>query len=87
MGSKLAGVGFGVATVIGWLVGAAFIVLLLAGNVYRTECTYPDGRHSTGWDLEGYVPYLWSPDDNHCQAHSLTRYVSGKVGIQRDIAP
>jgi hypothetical protein len=38
-------------------------------------------RHTRSWGLEGDFPYLWGPDDNSCEAHPLTRYVLGQVGL------
>ncbi|MFZ0090489.1 MAG: hypothetical protein WAL63_13330 [Solirubrobacteraceae bacterium] len=64
---------------------ALFVVLMFAGGVYRTECTFGNGQHTTSWGLEGVVPYLWSPDDSHCQTHTLTRYVLGKIGVMGDL--
>jgi hypothetical protein len=28
---------------------------------------------------------MWNPDPRHRQAHTLTRYVSGKVGVMKDL--
>ena len=68
------------------LVGVVFfLVVVIGGGVYRTDCIYADGQMTQTWGLEGDIPYLWSPDDNRCQAHSLGRYVAGKVGVMRDV--
>ena len=82
--AEVGAAGIGVNVLAGALVGL-FIVVMLAGGVYRTECTFDTGQHTTSWGLEGDIPYLWSPGDGHCQAHTLTRYVLGKVGVMTDI--
>ena len=68
--------------------GVVFIVFFLAvvvgGGVYRTDCISSSGQLTRTWGLEGDIPYLWSPN-NQCQAHTLTRYVLGKVGIMTDV--
>jgi hypothetical protein len=65
----------------GGVLALLFIAFMLAGSVYRTDCVYANGTHTSSWGLEGYIPYLWSPDDNRCEAHTLTRYLLGQVGV------
>jgi hypothetical protein len=72
--------GAGVAAA-GGVLALLFIAFMLAGSVYRTDCVYANGTHTSSWGLEGYIPYLWSPDDNRCEAHTLTRYLLGQVGV------
>jgi hypothetical protein len=55
--------------------------VIVGGGIYRTDCISDNGTHTSSWGLEGYIPYLWSPDDSRCQAHTLTRYVLGVVGL------
>lgn len=74
-----------VAATIGYGIGVLFLALMLAGGVYRTECTLENGTHTEGWDLGDSVPYLWSPSDDRCEAHTLTRYVLGKVGVMEEL--
>jgi hypothetical protein len=69
---------------IGYALGVVFLLLMLAGGVYRTECTFADGRHSVGWDLGDSVPYLWSPPEG-CEAHTLTRYLLGEAGVMERV--
>jgi hypothetical protein len=52
---------------------AAFVIL--SGSIYRTDCTFDHGTDTSTWGLEGDIPYLWSPDDNRCEEHTLTRYL------------
>lgn len=62
-----------------------FAAVVVGGGVYRTDCVSNSGQFTRTWGLEGDIPYLWSPDDSHCQVHTLTRYVLGKVGIMGDV--
>jgi hypothetical protein len=62
-----------------------FLAVVVGGGVYRTDCISNSGQLTRTWALEGDIPYLWSPGDNHCQAHTLTRYLLGKVGIMGDV--
>jgi hypothetical protein len=79
--SAVAGVAGAGASALGAVLGVVFIVFLLGGSIYRTDCIYANGTHTTSWGLEGAIPYLWSPDDNRCEAHSMTRYLLGQVGL------
>jgi hypothetical protein len=74
-----------VAGAIGYGIGVLFIAMMFGGGVYRTECTLENGTHMQGWDLGDSVPYLWSPGDDRCEAHTLTRYVLGKVGVMDEL--
>ncbi len=65
--------------------GVFFLVVVVGGGVYRTDCLSASGQLTRSWALGGNIPYLWSPNDNQCQAHTLTRYVLGKVGIMTDV--
>ena len=79
-------VGESLAAVMGTVAAVAFIVLMLGGGVYRTTCTLGDGKRIVAWSLEGSIPYLWSSGDRRCETHTLTRFASGKAGLQEDIA-
>ena len=57
-----------------------FLVVVVGGGVYRTDCLMSNGQVVTDWGLQGDIPYLWSPGPN-CRAHTLTRYVLGKAGV------
>ncbi len=74
----------GVGVGAGYVGAAVFILLMFAGGIYRTECTLDNGRHLSGWGLQGDIPYLWDPGEG-CEAHTLTRYLSGKVGLQEEL--
>lgn len=74
-----------VATAIGGGIVVVLVVLMFGGGIYRTECVLDNGIHTKGWELGGSIPYMWNPDPRHCQAHTLTRYVSGKVGVMKDL--
>lgn len=63
-----------------------FLVVVIGGGVYRTDCVLASGQIAHGWGLEGDIPYLWRPGDPRCQAHSLSRYVAGKVGLMSDVS-
>ena len=65
----------------GGLLAVVFFAFMVAGGIYRTECVYDNGTHTVSWDAQGDVPYLWSPADSHCEAHTLTRYVLGDIGL------
>ena len=69
------------ASAVGAVLAVVFIALMVGGSVYRTDCVSDSGTHTRSWGLEGDFPYLWSPDDNSCEAHTLTRYVLGQVGL------
>lgn len=62
-----------------------FVVVVIGGGVYRTDCISASGQLTRTWGLEGAIPYTWSPDDSRCQAHSVGRYVAGKLGIMGDV--
>jgi hypothetical protein len=70
-GPKLAGVLTGIVF---------FLVVLVGGGVYRTDCLLNNGQVVTDWGPKGDIPYLWSPGPN-CRAHALMRYVLGTVGV------
>jgi hypothetical protein len=79
--------GFGlVFALLGVVVGVVFIAMVVGGGIYRTECIMGNGTHTVGWDAEGAVPYLWSPGDPRCRAHTLTRVLLGKAGVMSDVA-
>jgi hypothetical protein len=40
----------------------------------------------TDWGPQGDIPYLWSPSDSRCRAHTLMRYVLGKVGVMSAVS-
>ncbi len=78
--------GFGLAfALLGVAIGVLVIALMIGGGIYRTECSFDDGTHTIGWDAQGDIPYLWSPNDRRCQTHTLTRVLLGKVGVMSDI--
>jgi hypothetical protein len=80
------GVGAGTAlAVMGAALGVLAIVALIGGGIYRTVCIGSTGQRITSWSAEGDVPYFWSPGSG-CEAHTLTRFVLGKVGILSDIS-
>jgi hypothetical protein len=70
--------------VVGFAIGVVFVLLLLGGSVYRTECSRPEGVYTHGWQLGETFPYLTHAEPN-CENHSLTRYVLGKVGAMSDV--
>ena len=57
-----------------------FLVVVVGGGVYRTDCLLSSGQLVTDWGPKGDIPYLWSPGPN-CRAHTLIRYVLGRVGV------
>jgi hypothetical protein len=69
---------------VGYALGLLFVLLLIGGSVYSTECLRPEGVHTHGWQLGETVPYLTHADP-YCENHSLTRYVLGKVGAMSDV--
>lgn len=69
------------------LLTGVVLVVMLAGTVYRTECTYSNGAHTVTWGLEDGFPYLWSPGNQACEAHTLTRYALGDIGILSKPSP
>jgi len=83
--TKLGAADAGLKLAIGLLSALFFLVVVVGGGVYRTECISNTGQISKTWSPEGDIPYLWSPDDTHCQAHTLTRFVMGKIGIMGDV--
>ena len=79
----LADAGVKLATGVAGLV--FFLVVVIGGGVYRTDCISSSGQMTRTWGLEGDIPYLWSPSDSRCQTHSLGRYVAGKLDIMGDV--
>ncbi len=69
----------------GVLAVLVFVVVAIGGGVYRTDCISNSGQLTRTWGLEGDIPYLWTPNNSACQAHTLTRYVLGKVGVMEDV--
>ena len=82
---RLAAVAGSLFGALGVLAAVILFVALLGGGIYRTDCTLDNGRHIQSWGAEGDIPYLWSPGDNRCTANTLTRFVLGKIGVQRDL--
>ena len=86
-GFEVAKGGIGLAVgLLGAVLGVVFIAMLIGGGIYHTECISDNGTRSVGWDAQGDIPYLWSPNDPRCQTHTLTRVVLGKVGVMSDVA-
>jgi len=73
------------SAVVGYALAGLFILAMLGGGVYRTDCVV-EGRHSESWGLGGDIPYLWSSGDPRCEDHTLTRYVLGKVGLMKELS-
>jgi hypothetical protein len=73
------------ASAIGVVLAMVVIAFVVGGSVYRTDCISDTGTHTRSWGLEGDFPYLWSPGDNRCEAHTLTRYLLGQVGLMRHV--
>ena len=71
--------------VIAVVVVTFFLVVVVGGGVYRTDCISDSGQITRTWGVRGDIPYTWSPDDSRCRAHSLGRYVAGKLGIMGDV--
>lgn len=69
------------ALILGVALAAVVAAVVVGGSIYRTDCVYDNGTHTRSWGLEGDFPYLWGPDDNRCEAHTLTRYVLGQIGL------
>jgi hypothetical protein len=74
----------GAAAAVAFALTGAFIVLMLAGGVYKTECTRPGGWHSEGWALGGSLPYLWNPGEG-CRATALGRIALGEIGVMSEV--
>ena len=72
------------AGVIGAILSTLFVVLMLAGGVYKTECTLPNGVHTEGWALGESFPYLWDPGER-CEATTLTRIALGEMGFMSEV--
>lgn len=71
----------------GLVLGATFFVLVVVGGgVYRTDCDTHTGAHAKGWELGGTLPFLQSAHAD-CENHSLMRYALGKVGVMPDVEP
>jgi hypothetical protein len=73
------------AIVIAIVAAVFFLAVVIGGGVYRTDCISDSGQMTRTWGAEGAIPYTWSPNDGHCQAHSLGRYVAGRLGILGDV--
>jgi hypothetical protein len=74
------------ASLVGVAIAVVFVAFIVGGSVYRTDCISDGGIHTRSWGLEGNFPYLWSPDDNRCEAHTLTRYLLGEVGLMGHVS-
>jgi hypothetical protein len=70
---------------VGYALGVLFIVAMIGGSVYRTECFRPNGVHTQGWELGDTFPYLTAAHQD-CANHTLTRYVLGKIGVMSDVS-
>jgi hypothetical protein len=78
-------VAHGPVGIIGGVLGAIFFVLfILGGAVYRSECVRGNGRNETSWGIGEVVPYT-SNTKSGCETHTLTRYVLGKIGVASDV--
>lgn len=74
------------AAVASGLIAVVIAAAFVGGLVYRTDCISNAGQLVHTWRWEGgNIPYEWATDNPRCEAHTLTRYVLGKVGIARDI--
>jgi hypothetical protein len=74
-GLRLAGLAVG---------GAFFLLVVVGGGVYRTDCVTSTGAHEKSWRLGDTIPYLTGAHEG-CEQHSLTRYALGKVGVMSDV--
>jgi hypothetical protein len=81
---RLLNIGEGALQVVGFAIGVVFVLLLIGGSVYKTECIRPEGLHTHGWELAESWPYLTGAHPG-CVNHTLTRYVLGKVGVMSDV--
>jgi hypothetical protein len=70
---------------VGYALGVLFIVAMIGGSVYRTECFRPNGVHTHGWELGETFPYLTGAHQG-CENHTLTRYLLGKTGVMSDVS-
>lgn len=77
--------GAGLKLVGGLAAVVLFLVVVVGGGVYRTDCVTSSGP-VTDWGPQGDIPYLWSPSDSRCRAHTLMRYVLGKVGVMSAVS-
>jgi hypothetical protein len=63
-----------------------FLLVIVGGGVYRTDCATKSGTHEKSWRLGDTIPYLTGAREG-CKQDSLTRYVLGKVGVMSDVEP
>jgi len=63
-----------------------FLLVIVGGGVYRTDCVTKSGTHEKSWRLGDTIPYLTGAREG-CKQDSLTRYVLGKVGVMSDVEP
>jgi hypothetical protein len=68
------------------LSAVVFLVVIVGGGVYRTNCVTRGGTHEKSWRLGDTIPYLTGAHEG-CKQDSLTRYVLGKVGVMSDVEP
>jgi hypothetical protein len=64
---------------------AFFLVVVVGGGVYRTDCVTSSGQVVTDWGAQD-LPYVWSPGDSHCRAHTLIRFALGTVGVMSPVS-
>ena len=82
----LVGASSAAAVAVSGLIVFVCAAVFTGGLVYRTDCISDTGQLVHTWRWEGgNIPYLWASHDPRCEAHTLTRYVLGKVGIAGDI--
>lgn len=63
-----------------------FLLVIVGGGVYRTDCVTKSGTHEKSWRLGDTIPYLTGAREG-CKQDSLTRYALGKVGVMSDVEP
>lgn len=62
-------------------VGLFVLLVLVGGNVYRTDCLTARGTLTQSWSFTFDVPFVFNPSETGCTVHVGTRIALNAIGI------
>jgi hypothetical protein len=62
-------------------VGLFVLLVLIGGNLYRTDCRTAGGGVARSWTFSWDVPFVFSPSATGCSVHVGTRIALNAIGI------
>jgi hypothetical protein len=62
-------------------VGLFVVLILIGGNLYRTDCRSAAGTVARSWTFTWDVPFVFSPSATGCDVHVGTRIALNAIGI------